>query len=153
MTQSTSPSPLKILIVDDELNIRKTVSMALESQGHSVLAVSNARDAIDEAARQSFDLALVDLRLGDSLGLDLIPQLRAQSPWLRVVVITAHAAVDTAVETMRRGAVDYLAKPFNPDQVREIVARVAEARAMDQRSAALHGGGDDGQSRHRARKP
>ena len=64
---------LSILIVDDEPNIRKTLAMALEAEGHGVVAVSNFKDALAEASRRFFDLALVDLRLGTESGLDLIP--------------------------------------------------------------------------------
>src|SRR5262245_12585416 len=108
--------PLAILVVDDEINIQKTLSLCLEAEGHRVVAVTNADDAAREAARRSFDLAFVDLRLGTKSGMDLIPVLLAQSPWLKVVVITAYAAVDTAVEAMRRGSLDYLPKPFTPVQ-------------------------------------
>jgi NtrC-family two-component system response regulator AlgB len=132
-------SSLRILVVDDELTIRKTLSMSLEIDGHEVVAVSNADDAIDQAARGSFDLAFVDLRLGTSLGLDLIPALLAQSPWMRIVVITAHASIDSAVETMKRGAVDYLTKPFTPTQVRLVIERMMQVRALEQKVAGLEG--------------
>jgi len=101
--------------------------------------VSNARDAIDQAARGSFDLAFVDLRLGSSLGSDLIPDLLAQSPWMRVVIITAHGSIDSAVETMKRGAADYLTKPFTPAQVRLVTERVLQFRALEQKVAAWRG--------------
>src|ERR1700728_1234739 len=93
---------LNILIVDDEINIRKTLAMSLELDGHAVTAVSNARDALGESAQRPFDLAFVDLRLGADLGMNLIPELLAQSPWMRVVIITAHGSIDSAVETMKR---------------------------------------------------
>src|SRR3954462_4349461 len=88
---------LNILVVDDEINIRKTLAFCLEGEGHKVVAVSNPADAIAEANRRAFDLAFVDLRLGAERGLDLIPVLLAGSPWLKVVVITAYASVETAV--------------------------------------------------------
>src|SRR4249919_1347294 len=111
MTESNAPTPLNVLVVDDETNVRKTLAISLETDGYHVVAVSNASDAVAEAARQPFDLAFVDLRLGATLGSDLIPALVAQSPWMRVVIITAHGSIDTAVETMKRGAADFLTKP------------------------------------------
>jgi NtrC-family two-component system response regulator AlgB len=129
--------PLNVLIVDDELNIRKTLAMSLETDGHTVVAVSNGRDAVDEAARQSFDMAFVDLRLGNEHGLDLIPALLGQSPWMRIVIITAHGSIDSAVETMKRGAADYLTKPFTPAQVRLVADRVSKLRALEQKVAGL----------------
>jgi NtrC-family two-component system response regulator AlgB len=132
----TTPS-LAVLIVDDEPNIRKTLAIALEAEGHRVMAVSNSKDALAEAGRRFFDLALVDLRLGTESGLELIPALRAACPWMKVVVITAYASIDTAVEAMRRGAFDYLPKPFTPDQVILLIGKIAEVRTLEARVAVL----------------
>lgn len=128
---------LNVLVVDDEANIRKTLSVCLESRGHRVTCASTARDAGAEADRQAFDLCFVDLRLGTESGLDLIPALLGLCPWLKIVVITAYASVDTAVEAMRRGATDYIPKPFTPEQVGLVVERVASIRSMEQRIVAL----------------
>jgi NtrC-family two-component system response regulator AlgB len=128
---------LNVLVVDDEANIRKTLTVCLESRGHRVTAVGNARDALAEADRQVFDLAFVDMRLGIENGLDLIPALLGASPWIKVVVITAYASVDTAVEAMRRGATDYIPKPFSPEQVDLVTERVARVRGMEQRITTL----------------
>jgi two-component system, NtrC family, response regulator AlgB len=137
MTEPNSSQPLNILVVDDEINVRKTLAISLETDGYSVTAVSNARDALAEAARHSFDLAFVDLRLGADLGTDLIPKLLAQSPWMRIVIITAHGTIDSAVETMKRGAADYLTKPFTPVQVKLVVERIARLRTLEQQVAGL----------------
>ncbi len=128
---------LRIRVVDDEVNIRKTLSLFLEDEGHQVIAVSNLRDAITEASQKSFDLAFVDLRLGTANGLDLIPALVGQIPWIKIVIITAYASIDTAVEAMRRGAADYIPKPFTPTQVRLAVNKVLETRTLEQRVASL----------------
>ncbi|MCE5334130.1 MAG: sigma-54 dependent transcriptional regulator [Desulfobacteraceae bacterium] len=128
---------LNILVVDDEINIRRTLTMCLETGGHSVVAVSNFEDAVTEASRKSFQLAFVDLRLGTADGLDLIPALLATTPWLKVVVITAYASIQSAVEAMRRGATDYLPKPFTPAQVELATRKVMEVRTLEQRVAAL----------------
>ena len=130
-------NPLNILVVDDELNIRKTLTVCLETEGHHAVAVSNFEDAVHEASRKSFDLAFVDLRLGTADGLDLIPSLLAQTPWLKIIIITAYASIDTAVEAMRRGATDYIPKPFTPAQVKLAVQKVFEMRTLEQRVAAL----------------
>lgn len=132
-----SPVPLNILVVDDEVNIRKTLSVALETEGHHVTAVSNFQDALAESSRKSFELAFVDLRLGTEDGLDLIPALLAAAPWLKVIVITAYASIDTAVEAMRRGATDYVPKPFTPAQIQMAVRKVFEMRTLEQKIAAL----------------
>ena len=128
---------LKILIVDDETNIRKTLSYCLAAEGHTVIAVSNPADAMEESRLRVFDMAFVDLRLGDADGMDLIPSLLADSPWIKVVVITAHASIESVVEAMRRGAADYLAKPFTPDQVKFLTGRIARVRELEIQIAAL----------------
>jgi NtrC-family two-component system response regulator AlgB len=128
---------LGVLVVDDEANIRKTLTVCLESRGHRVTAVSNGKDARAEADRQVFDLAFVDLRLGMENGLDLMSALLGACPWIQIVVITAYASVDTAVEAMRRGATDYIPKPFTPEQVQLVTDRVTTVRSMEQRIAAL----------------
>jgi len=130
-------SPLHVLVVDDELNIRKTLAIFLETEGHKVTAVSNFRDALAEASRRSFELAFVDLRLGTDDGLDLIPALLAATPWLKIIVITAYASIDTAVEAIRRGAADYIPKPFTPAQIGLAVRKVFEVRSLEQKVAAL----------------
>jgi two-component system, NtrC family, response regulator AlgB len=128
---------LNILVVDDEANIRRTLSICLESRNHKVTSVSNVKDALAEAGRQVFDLAFVDLRLGTESGLSLIPMLREICPWIKIVMITAYASVDTAVEAMKLGASDYMPKPFTPEQVEVVTGRVSELRSMEQRIAAL----------------
>jgi NtrC-family two-component system response regulator AlgB len=124
---------LRVLVVDDEKNIRSTLALALESAGCEVGLAANAESAVSHAGHEVFDLALVDLKLAESSGLDLIPKLVALNPGLDVVVITAYATIDTAVEAMRRGACDYLAKPFTPAQIRHLVERTVERRALVRR--------------------
>ncbi len=131
-----SPS-FNILIIDDEANIRKTLAMHLETGGHRVRAVGNAPDALAEAARTSFELAFVDLRLGTADGLDLIAPLLAVTPRLKIIVITAYASVDSAVEAMRRGAVDYIPKPFTPAQITMAVEKAFAMQTLEQKVAAL----------------
>jgi two-component system, NtrC family, response regulator AlgB len=130
-------SALTILIVDDEANIRKTLSVCLETEGHQVKAVGNPEDALAEATRRSFDVAFVDLRLGVTSGLDLIPSLLNTSPWLRIIVITAYASIDTAVEAIKRGATDYIPKPFTPAQIKLAVHKLFEMRSLEQKVASL----------------
>jgi two-component system, NtrC family, response regulator AlgB len=125
------------LVVDDEANIRKMVALCLEAEGYRVAAVSNVADALSEASQKSFDVAFVDLRLGTDNGLDLITSLLATAPWLKVVVITAYASIETAVEAMKRGATDYLAKPFTPAQIRLAVRKVFDIRTLEQKVTAL----------------
>jgi len=136
VSENSIPS-LTVLLVDDEPNIRKVLGISLEAEGHHVTAVSNVKDALGEARRRCFDLALVDLRLGTESGMELITALRALCSWTRIVIITAYASIDTAVEAMRRGAFDYLPKPFTHEQVALVARKVAEVRALEQQVKTL----------------
>jgi len=82
-------------------------------------------------------VAFVDLRLGTQSGLDLIPILLSASPWMKIVVITAYAAIETAVEAIRRGATDYIPKPFTPAQVKLAVDKASQLKSLEQKLAAL----------------
>jgi NtrC-family two-component system response regulator AlgB len=128
---------MRVLIVDDEPNIRRTLRIALEAMGHAVDEAAGGAEALRRLDRQPADVALLDMRLGEESGLDLIDTLLAQVPRLAVVVITAHASVDTAVDAMRRGAFDYLPKPFTPAQVRAVLERVGRVRGLRDRAEGL----------------
>jgi two-component system, NtrC family, response regulator AlgB len=128
---------LNILIVDDEANIRKTLSYCLETEGHLVVAVATVQEALQEAKRRPFDIAFIDLRLEGENGMDLIPPLLAESPWLKVVVITANATIESAVTAMRHGAADYIEKPFTPTQVRLLIRNLGYIRSLENEISVL----------------
>jgi len=130
-------APLNILVVDDEVNIRKTLSYCLAAEGHTVIAVSNPADAAYEARMRFFDMAFVDLKLGGEDGMDLIPILLADSPWIKIAIITAHASIESAVEAIRCGATDYIEKPFTPDQVKLLTRRIARIRELENEITSL----------------
>jgi len=132
-----SPGMLNILIVDDEINIRKTLTYCLETEGHSVVAVADSQGALREAKQRSFDIAFIDLRLEKEDGMDLIPPLLVESPWLKIVVITANATIETAVEAMRRGAADYIEKPFTSAQVRLLIRTLGHIRDLENEITVL----------------
>jgi NtrC-family two-component system response regulator AlgB len=136
-------STLDILIVDDEINIRKTLTVFMESRGHRVKTASSSRGAIEVAELTRFDLALVDLRLGTDSGLELIPAMNNACPWMKIVVMTAYASIDTAVDAMKRGASDYITKPFPPGQLELITEQIASQCEMEKRIAASLDAPDD----------
>ena len=139
---SSKPDPeprLRVLVIDDEKNIRATLSLCLEQIGCEVSAVSSGESALDVLTQQAFDLAFLDVRLGDTSGLDLIPKLIADCPNLLVVVITAYATIDSAVEAIKRGAADYLAKPFTPAQIRHVVDQSIKQRDLKRQVIDLQG--------------
>jgi NtrC-family two-component system response regulator AlgB len=124
-------SPLSVLVVDDERHIRSTLRACIEGEGHAVTTVDSAGHALAAAEEDSFDIALLDLRLGTKSGLDLLPALLGRMPWLKVIVITAYATIESVVEAMRLGASDYLPKPFEPAQVRLALEKVVELRTLE----------------------
>ena len=139
---SSKPDPeprLRVLVIDDEKNIRATLSLCLEQIGCEVSAVSSGESALDVLTQQAYDLAFLDVRLGDTSGLDLIPKLIADCPNLLVVVITAYATIDSAVEAIKRGAADYLAKPFTPAQIRHVVDQCIKQRDLKRQVIDLQG--------------
>jgi two-component system, NtrC family, response regulator AlgB len=128
---------MNLLVIDDEPSLRRTLRTALESMGHRVAEAGTSGAALEALRRDSFDLAFLDLRLGRERGLDLLPQLLEARPALPVVVITAFASLDTAVDAMRKGAFDYLPKPFTPDQLRVVLDRAALVGGLRGRVASL----------------
>jgi NtrC-family two-component system response regulator AlgB len=134
-----SDPTVRVLVVDDEKNIRTTLGVCLEGLGCAVASASNAEAALAMAAQCRYELVFLDLRLSDESGLDLIPKLLAENPDTTIVVITAYATVDTAVEAMKRGAREYLPKPFTPAQIRLLVDQDRNRRALRSRVVDLEG--------------
>jgi NtrC-family two-component system response regulator AlgB len=128
---------MHILIIDDEAHIRKTMSLTLETLGHECELTESGTGALNLLKKGSFDAAFLDLRLGEENGLELIPKLLALEPKLNVIVFTAYSSIDTAVEAMRRGAVDYVAKPFTPDQIRQALNRIESSQRLENRVVEL----------------
>jgi NtrC-family two-component system response regulator AlgB len=114
---------MHVLLIDDDASLRRTLRTALESMRHDIAEAVGGHQALGAVGKVRFDLAFLDLRLGREKGLDLLPELFRSAPGLGVVVMTAFASIDTAVEAMRRGAFDYLPKPFTPDQLRVVLDR------------------------------
>ncbi|MCY1073059.1 sigma-54 dependent transcriptional regulator [Archangium sp. miwbw1] len=130
---------MRVLVVDDERNIRTTLRMCLEGLGCEVREAATADAALAALAQSPADLAFVDLRLGTASGLDLLPRLLAESPTLDVVLITAYATFDTAVEAVKRGARDYLPKPFTPAQIRHFVEKTRAHQELSSQLGNLEG--------------
>ena len=116
----------KILVVDDEPDMAENVALTLRTAGHEVIVETESLKALDLVERERPDLVVTDLRMPQLDGLALLERIRASHPELPLVVLTAYASVDSAVEAMKKGATDYLAKPFIPE---ELLVRVDRALA------------------------
>ena len=127
----TFPStPFSALIVDDDPGVRQSLRLCLEADGARALGVGSTQAALDALGRGRFDVVLLDLWLGSESGIDAIPDMLRVQPSASIVVITAFATFESAVEAMKKGAKDYLPKPFTPDQVRHAVRRALEAQRL-----------------------
>nr|MBP8237404.1 response regulator [Pseudomonas sp.] len=136
-TRNEEHSLGRILLIDDEPAILRTFRYCLEDQGYQVSTANSAAQADALLLRQVFDLCFLDLRLGADDGLEVLAQMRLQAPWMRVVIVTAHSAVDTAVDAIQAGAADYLVKPCSPEQLRLASAKQLEARQLAERLERL----------------
>src|SRR5712692_10198584 len=125
------------LIIDDDLGVRQSVRLCLEVDGVRVLGVGTAAGALEALERGRFDVVFLDLWLKEESGLALLPEIIRRQPGIGVIVITAFATFETAVEAMKLGAVDYLPKPFTPEQVRNAVRRVVTAHVLTRQLAEL----------------
>jgi two-component system nitrogen regulation response regulator GlnG len=121
---------MTILVADDEDSIRFVLREALAADGHRVIEVADGESALDALASDQFDLAFLDIRMPGCSGLDVLERLRTGGSSTAVVIITAQNTMDNAVEAMKRGALDYLVKPFSLAQVSALTERAQSTRAL-----------------------
>jgi NtrC-family two-component system response regulator AlgB len=143
------------LILDDDPGVRQSLRLCLESDGARVLGVGTASGALEALERARFDVVFLDLWLQAESGLAVLPEILRRQPGVGVIVITAYATFETAVEAMKKGAVDYLPKPFTPEQVRAAARRVVSASALERRVSELQDRLDEaeGESTFETRSP
>ena len=126
-----------MLVVDDEKNMRLSLQTVLEDEGYAARAVESAEEALELLAREEFFMVITDARLGGMSGYEFLAKVRSQWPDLPVLMITAYATPKLAVEAIKAGAIDYLAKPFAPEELLHAVARCAERHRLLRENAAL----------------
>ncbi len=119
-----------ILVVDDEPSMREFLEILLAKEGHEVATAADLRGAVARAGQGPLDLVITDLRLGRDSGLDVLRQVKAASPATEVVVVTAFATTENAIQAMKLGAHDYLTKPFKVDELLLVVGKALEHRAL-----------------------
>ena len=107
----------RVLIVEDERNMRRVLAGLLEREGYDVLEAPNGARALEEVALESVDVVLTDLKMPQMNGLELLEAIRGRDPALPVILLTAFGTVGSAVEALKQGALDYLTKPFDPEQL------------------------------------
>lgn len=120
----------KILVVDDDKSIRVTLSQALEASGFIVAAAVDGEHALEKFRSDVFDLVLLDMKMPGMDGMEVLRRLKEDRPTQPVIMITGFGTVETAVEALKIGAVDYIQKPFGPDEIRAIVRRVLDRKNL-----------------------
>ncbi|MFC1579533.1 sigma-54-dependent transcriptional regulator [Thermodesulfobacteriota bacterium] len=120
----------KILIVDDELILRESLSRWLERDGHRVETASSGEEALDRFKETRYDILLVDIKMEGISGLEVLRHIKESDPDVAVVMITAYGSISTAIEAMKNGASDYLLKPFDPNELGVLIDKISESQAQ-----------------------
>src|SRR5919108_1534152 len=127
----------RVLVVDDERSMRELLAIMLRQAGHDVTVADGGKAAIEALNNDTFDLVITDLRMREIDGLAVLRAAKEHSPQTVVLVITAFASTETAVEAMKLGAYDYLTKPFKLDEIRLTIGNALERKRLQDENQAL----------------
>jgi DNA-binding response OmpR family regulator len=122
-----------ILIIDDEPKLARSLALILQSAGYRVTTAGTAREGLQNLQAGAFDLVFLDLKLPDQSGIQLLPQIRCLYPDMPIVILTAHATLETAIEAVRAGASDYLLKPVDPEAILARVNKIHDDQQQPKR--------------------
>lgn len=122
--------PANILIIDDEESIRDSMSQVLHKEGYKVKAAVEGKEGLRLFSNETFQVVFLDLKLPGIRGMDILSRIKEASPETPVIVITGYASIESAVEAMKRGAFDYMVKPFTPEELRVITKRALDSRKI-----------------------
>lgn len=117
----------KILVIDDEKIVRVSCERTLAPEGYEVTSASNANEGLELFEKNSFDLILLDIKMPDMDGIEALKAIKKARPESNVIMITGYSTVDTAVKTLKLGAINYIEKPFTPDTLLAAVKEVFDA--------------------------
>ena len=127
----------KILVVDDESSHRKMIEAVLSDEGYQIKQADDGQAAIDEVGNGFFDLILMDIRMGKVGGIEALSQIKDISPGIPIIIMTAYASVDTAVEALKAGAYDYLTKPLDIDELKILVGKALRFHQLEKENIYL----------------
>ncbi len=119
-------NPPRILIIDDDENIRKVLKTILEDEGYVVDTAETAQEGVEKSHSSFFNLALIDIRLPDMEGVDVLPKLKETTPKLRKIIVTGYPTLQNAIAAVNRNADAYVLKPFNVDSVLQVIKEQLE---------------------------
>ena len=128
-----------VLIVDDEKNIRLTLSQALQILQLETDTAANGEEALTKLKEKEFGLILLDLKMPGMDGMEVLHRVREFRPDIRVIILTAYGTVESAVEAMKFGAVDFIQKPFSPEEIRALVSRVMDREKIEGQKTVDYG--------------
>ena len=134
---STESQEYRVLVVDDERDIRDGSERILTRKGYKVTTASNGEEALERVKETEFAIVLLDLKMPGMDGLEVLRLIRESHPETLVIVITGYATIETAIEAMKRGAYDFMPKPFKPDQLRIVVDRAIELKQLAEEAKRL----------------
>jgi NtrC-family two-component system response regulator AlgB len=130
-------TPWYVLILDDDPGVRQSIRLCLEADGAQVLGVGTSAGALEALERRRFDVVFLDLWLKAESGLSVLPEMLRRQGAVPIIVITAYASYESAVEAMKLGAIDYLPKPFTPEQVRNAARRAVSETLLKRQLSEL----------------
>jgi len=133
--------PRSVLVVDDDDDMQNILAVGLRQEGHQVTTASTGAEALERLEGQFFDLALLDLKLPDISGVQVLQSIKERNPEAKVVIITGYACLDTAVEALRGGADDYIAKPFRMEELTAIIRKATESPGLPEGLTATEAAG------------
>jgi DNA-binding NtrC family response regulator len=119
-----APSAQKVLVVDDEAVVVNSIRKILTRKGFAIEEAFTCKDALAQVFTHDYDLVLLDMKMSDGNGMEVLQKIKAKRPNLRVVIVTGYASIDTAVEAIQKGASDYMPKPFTPEELYGMTSRV-----------------------------
>ncbi|BBO73260.1 acetoacetate metabolism regulatory protein AtoC [Desulfosarcina widdelii] len=126
-----------ILVVDDELSMRELLEYMLEKEGYRVICAANGKEALSRIEKDRYDLMLCDIRLGDMTGLEVLKASKKKNPHVTVIMISAFATTETAVEAMNQGAFDYVPKPFQNEELLHAIANALERKTLEREKRVI----------------
>src|SRR5512142_607629 len=128
---------MKILIAEDEDITRKHLLHALKSEGYEAVGVRDGAEAMTHITREYFDVLITDVRMPGMSGIELLEKVKENYPGMEVMVVTGYGSIDAAVDAMKKGAYEYIAKPFNLDELLLKVKKIHERKILRSQNAAL----------------
>jgi DNA-binding NtrC family response regulator len=137
MTKESSNENVRILIVDDEFSVRHSLTAWFEDEGYTVDVAASGKEALAKLAEKQWDIFFLDLKMPGMSGLELQKKIKEIQPDSTIIIITAFASVESAVEAMQSGAYDYLSKPFDPDYLALMVRNIVERKKLKEETANL----------------